>query len=91
MSSKKNVYTLGEFKDDQIQNITASFVPSVPNLIDSASGAFVPINKGNRKIPAESGNSYNTYKSFNLDASQVARTGTTTHGKQLGVNYIIKF
>ena len=28
---------------------------------------------------------------FTFDASTVARAGTTTHGKQLGVNYIIKF
>lgn len=81
-----DVYTVGEFKDDQMQNITGKFIqggasPGVTEGIIFDQGA-TPL--GFR------GDSSNMFRWNGLDASRVARTGTTTHGKQLGVNYIIK-
>lgn len=79
-----DVYTLGEFKDDQIQNITGRMQGGGNNL--ATQGAFYD---GGAAQSYDSGNFSNRYGLF--DASRVARTGTTTHGKQLGVNYIIKY
>ena len=77
-----DVYSVGEFKDDQLQNITGSFRS---NQDGGASGAF-DIDRYNVK---NSGTDY--YAAIcSFDASRVARAGTTTHGKQVGVNYCIK-
>lgn len=38
-----------------------------------------------------SGSGSNLRVDITLDASNAVRTGTTTHQKSLGVNYIIKF
>ncbi len=82
-----DVYTLGEFKDDQIQNITGK----INSFIGfSASGSeAISVTRNNSTI-SSSGNNFQV-STATFDASKVARTGTTTHGKQLGVNYIIKF
>ena len=77
-----DVYTLGEFKDDQIQNITGRMQGG--GSISGAQGAFYD---GGTAEAYDAGKYYNHY--YLLDASLVARTGTTTHGKQVGVNYII--
>ena len=72
--SDHDVYALGEFKDDQLQSHTHSYTK------------------------------FNTRKDVNWSSSQqiwvgvssentgtpTGRTGTTTHGKQVGLNYIIK-
>lgn len=78
-----DVYTVGEFKDDQLQNITASVV-SKSNLA-GFSGAFY----GSGSDQGNAGSYSNYPNMLNFDASRSARTGTTTHGKQKGVNYII--
>lgn len=91
MSSKKNVYTLGEFKDDQIQNITGGLSRNTQRADSEATGCF--------SFSNATAYSYENYQStgagrnanLSFDASSVARTGTTTHQKSLGVNYIIKF
>ena len=82
------LYTLGEFKDDQLQNITGSIgVYGAEVNGSTADGVFAKSN----------GPSYGADHSqargpkFTFDASTVARAGTSTHGKQLGVNYIIKY
>ena len=88
-----DVYTLGEFKDDQIQNITGS-VRCGAFKTDGASGlktgafsyTFGPANNG-----FYGGTNTKTYEDISFDASLVARTGDATHGKQLGVNFIIKY
>lgn len=86
-----DVYTLGEFKDDQIQNITGSITNNdgwnLPN--PSGSGAFKQRASGDAFSVSRTSSVANQ-GGFDFNASLVARTGTTTHGKQLGVNYIIK-
>ena len=89
-----DVYTVGQFKDDQIQNITGQiYIDELASGYGSGSytpkGAFANLGtKGNTttRYNSASGN----YKTYDFDASRVARAGTTTHGKQIGVNYIIK-
>lgn len=89
-----DTYSLGQFKDDQLQNITGSLFPSnSETTIDmnmQGSGAIVA-NHETRQIATPNAGSYYAWTGFNFDASRVARTGTTTHGKQFGVNYIIKY
>jgi microcystin-dependent protein len=72
-----DVYTLGEFKDDQMQSHQ---------------------HKHNLYCDGSNGNawSYRTGVSnywLNEDKTDTndGRSGTTTHGKQVGVNYIIKY
>lgn len=62
-----DVYTLGEFKDDQIQNI-GKMKANATNGYSVVSGGIAGY----------------------ITSNSALRTGTTTHGKQLGVNYIIK-
>lgn len=62
-----DVYTLGEFKDDQIQNI-GKMTANATNGYSVVSGGIAGY----------------------ISSNSALRTGTTTHGKQLGVNYIIK-
>ena len=86
-----DVYTLGEFKDDQIQNITASTNNSTFNGDGrtGGNGAIRTIPK-NFSRQLSNGNSTGWFD-ITFDASRVARTGTTTHQKSLGVNFIIKY
>ena len=71
-----DTYTLGQFKDDQVQNHTHQVQMS------TAAG-------GQQTV-------YNTTNGGTLDGvaqttnGTVGRFGTTTHGKQIGLNYIIK-
>ena len=88
-----DTYSLGQFKDDQIQNITGSIGVAI-GMEDNATGAFY--NNGLAGISKTTGASlereiYTSTKVF--AASRVARTDNTntTHGKQFGVNYIIKY
>lgn len=55
----------------------------------SGSGVFSSITDNPNLLAAGSANAYN-YDVFQFNLSNVARTGTTTHGKQMGVNFIIK-
>lgn len=81
-----DVYNVGEFKDDQIQNITGT-VGGIAAAYAYPNGAFYrDSGNENYKMGGATGNN----AAIKLDASRVARTGTTTHGKQVGVNYIIK-
>lgn len=67
-----DVYTLGQFKDDQMQTHTHSQV----GALGQGHGSTTP-------LVAEP----QTTKTGNNSG----RSGTTTHGKQFGVNYIIKY
>ena len=89
-----DVYGLGEFKDDQLQNITGRmWTPSRGWTFASlgpgqGEGALQPINQGEpANAPGEGW--YGVVSGVSLDASLSARTGITTHGKQKGTNYII--
>lgn len=77
-------YTLGQFKDDQFQQWIATF--DNVNNIPTCTGIASYIKNGTEE-PAQTNQSGGK---ITLDPSKTARTGTTTHGKQLGVNYIIK-
>lgn len=80
--------TLGEFKDDQMQQITGE----VTRLfgLTGASGAFTRISLPNVSSTGSSPMS-NSDIAFDSANSPGARTGTTTRGKLLGVNFIIKY
>lgn len=79
-----DVYTLGEFKDDQFQG-------------HNHSNSSIDYNASSQSVKNYAYGWVNTWatQTENLDrmvdsGSGTPRTGTTTHGKQLGVNYIIK-
>ncbi len=68
-------YTLGQFKDDQLQNHRhrVDWADGVRNPNAPITGVFT---------------GYGTFAYVGSTAE--CRTGTTTHGKQIGVNWIIK-
>jgi hypothetical protein len=74
-----DIYTVGEFKDDQLQNHTH---------YDPTSGQSVTQN-GWATIWQDSGVTATINMNWMEGMSQ-GRSGTTTHGKQKGVIYIIK-
>ena len=83
-----DVYELGEFKDDQLQRITGEFEVGNRNRQPHISGAFST--KGPQyEWFALSETAANSSR-VEFDSSKVTRSGTTTHGKQKGVTYIIK-
>lgn len=67
-------YTLGQFKDDQLQSHTHK---TIHGTLNSPAGL------------ADTGKGSDT-NNDNYISDGVGRFGTTTHGKQVGVNYIIK-
>ena len=85
-----DVYTEGEFKDDQIQRITGSF--EVPNRDrdSNVSGAFSTKTSDGMWYALSETKTFPSLVSF--DSAQVARTGdtNTTHGKQKAVYVYIK-
>ena len=96
-----DVYTVGEFKDDQIQNIVGKiedtdqgtgdqFLSDTSFSLINNSGALFAGNAKTRKSISNNDTTVSSPTSINFDASLSARAGTTTHGKQKGVNYIIK-
>ena len=85
-----DVYTLGQFKDDQMQKITATanMQGSVSN--GTATGAMAVTSRGYHGSGSSQATNY--INNINFDSSRQTRTGTpnVTHGKQKGVNWIIK-
>ena len=82
--AEHDIYTLGQFKDDQFQghNHSNCSIDYKISSQDAKNYAYAWKNDWARQTD-------------NLDrmvdsGSGTPRTGTTTHGKQLGVNYIIK-
>ena len=70
-----DTYTLGEFKDDQIQQHTHNYnAPAYPSGVYTQSGGTGP-----------SGILASTSE------NNTGRSGSVTRGKRLGVNYIIKY
>ena len=70
-----DVYELGEFKDDQLQDHTHTIQTGV-----NTNGSYI------RQAGTYAGAEYSTTSS----TVRNGRKGTTTHGKQKGVTYIIK-
>ena len=85
-----DVYAQGEFKDDQVQNITGTLetAPAGGTSPTSDTGAFQKESSPNSYW--YSGGSANRPSVHSFDASRVARAGTTTHGKQKAVYVYIK-
>jgi microcystin-dependent protein len=83
-----DIYTLGQFKDDQMQTITGTLAGAQESL--SGTGAFSTGAAGTSLRPANG-----TFSVANADFSSAnssgARTGTVTRTKQIGVNYIIRY
>ena len=71
-----DVYELGEFKDDQMQDHKHSTTIGVANGENVLTDSFASTNEKR----------YDAY----TKGMNTGRTGTTTHGKQKGVTYIIK-
>ena len=83
-----DVYELGEFKDDQLQRITGDFEAGNRNTSPHTSGVFST--KESQYTWFALSETVTTSSNVEFDSSKVTRSGTTTHGKQKGVTYIIK-
>ena len=83
-----DVYELGEFKDDQLQRITGDFEAGNRNTQPHTSGAFSA--KGSQYTWFALSETATTSSRIEFDSSTMTRSGTTTHGKQKVVTYIIK-
>lgn len=77
-----DVYNIGEFKDDQVQEHTHTYgrLKKDREFIHAAHGGVNFIRTGDYVSDTTGTSNANS-----------GRSGTTTHGKQVGVNYIIKF
>ena len=73
-----DVYTLGEFKDDQMQNHT--------HLPNGLTGGRIHNGRDSGSNQCE-----DMITEHNTGLIASGRSGTTTHGKQVGLNYIIKY
>lgn len=81
-------YTLGQFKDDQSQRIRGGAYTGAiynPSGVTEANNAF-HMDESWGTV----GGSGGAWYKMQFDSARSARAGTTTHGKQVGVNYIIK-
>lgn len=77
-----DVYNIGEFKDDQFQG----HAHLVPNIQATQAGTY--------DYPTGDGKNPNTRTTTTILSDGIngaPRTGSTTHGKQIGLNYIIKY
>jgi hypothetical protein len=85
-------YTLGQFKDDQFQNITGTIgsFNTYAAIHGSSSGAFYRSYIGTQTGIGQGESDPYTYVHFNAANSSGARAGTTTRGKRFGVNFMIK-
>lgn len=93
-----DVYTLGEFKDDQIQNITGKINLSTSSYAydfafyrASGEGVFTFTGSHSADITNGIGRNASVPNKIDFDASRTSRTGDVTRQKSLGVNYIIKY
>ena len=75
-----DVYNIGEFKDDQMQGHKHSIQMFLYSQGQQGpAGNYFDYNSSNTSNPINDG------------VNGTPRTGSTTHGKQVGVNYIIKY
>lgn len=84
-------YAVGQFKDDQLQGHDHYLYSSGPNKYATFwnNGG---VNDNRYQLQFNNQNPANVYtKGYRADdVNGTPRIGTTTHGKQVGVNYIIK-
>ena len=78
-----DVYSVGEFKDDQIQGHLHE------NRGQESSGGSDGKYKARITLDTKTTNNF-TKQPISDGENGIPRTGTTTHGKQIGINYIIK-
>jgi microcystin-dependent protein len=78
-----DVYSVGEFKDDQLQGHEHNYQYRQfdNNKVNPSSGTYIARGEITRKTSAI----------VTDNTNGIPRVGTTTHGKQVGVNYIIKY
>ena len=77
-----DTYLLGTFKDDQLQGHEHSYyVTDYERRTNDNVGSYAPVGHGNGT----------TENIVNKSGYGNVRYGTTTHGKQVGLYYIIKF
>lgn len=88
-----DVYTLGQFKDDQIQQLTGRL-----GAVDTSRGSFIAseftgVFKNSFKLDNYGADGSNTRVTVDFDSanSPAARVGNNTRTKQLGVLYCIKY
>jgi microcystin-dependent protein len=86
--SAHDTYAVGQFKDDQMQNAEGHF--TAYSYSDGLAGGAFSSNIDNPDVLMGGTTPTLNFDDFSFNLSNVARTGTTTHGKQLGVNFIIK-
>lgn len=77
-----DTYTLGQFKDDQLQQHRHYRFSN-----DSNGSAYAGTGGTGAWTPTASSGDYGS----EIGHISVGRVGSTTHGKQMGVNYIIKY
>lgn len=75
-----DVYNIGEFKDDQMQGHKHSIqMFQYKQGANGPAGNYFDYNTSDTSDPINDG------------TNGTPRTGSTTHGKQIGINYIIKY
>ena len=97
--AKHDVYNIGEFKDDQMQTIPDSdYSFDIAKYGSSVIGPSVRgvknvtvSNGGNLQCLDWNGAGVSQRVSWSDKGNTKQRNGSTTHGKQFGVNYIIKY
>ena len=84
-----DVYELGQFKDDQMQGHSheIEWSKGLPNY--SEGGLYSGGGSYNSNIKSSTELTIKGATTDNVNGT--ARVGTTTHGKQIGVRYIIKY
>lgn len=86
--SNHDIYTLGQFKDDQFQGHEHGFkVPNNYLVVPYETGASISDNW----LEVNLGIAKKTVGIVSDKTNGTPRIGSTTHGKQIGVNYIIKY
>jgi hypothetical protein len=91
-----DVYTVGQFKDDQVQDVTGSFRVhcrdwNVNKAVDNFSSLFSITHGSENSYPdVRPGSNAVNYDEVTFKVSRVARAGAVTHGKQKGLNWAIK-
>lgn len=78
----------GTVEQDALQNITASVSAAGAAGWQAETGAFLL--DGNKANPPQSVSGTQQYTRLNFDASRVARTGTETRSKNIGVTYFMR-
>lgn len=82
-----DTYDIGQFKDDQLQD----HVHMVGASGSQSQAHWYASNYGDSNVSGSTtGKTLGMYTDTAYGGVPVPRVGTTTHGKQLGVNYIIK-